>query len=358
MSLQSFPDWSKVGRRIGKRLRGILDPPKNTGPTPEERKAQRQRDLLKGFAYFDTWDEVFEWDPAGVDQTQKANVSLCHRSIVGVHGTQGLKTRLVLCHDYSGGYHDYESNRASPVENKMYSCQNLQCVDTFIYFSHKLVCIPPASWANLLHRNGVKVLGTFILEPQSPNPERLFEDEGGTSLSARILAKMAETYAFDGWLINIEREFPGPSPQIVAKLQLFLRDLKRCLGHDKVVIWYDAVNVENEVEYQNGLTQLNASFAKSADALFTNYKWDKEQLRSSTECAALHDIRRNDVLFGVDVWAQNTNMPGPPRITFPPKGGGGTNTGFVCLSFSCLFAFDIDHQIISSLSFTSGTLQA
>ena len=37
-------------------------------------------------------------------------------------------------------------------------------VDTFIYFSHERVTIPPAAWADAARRSGSEVLGTFIVE--------------------------------------------------------------------------------------------------------------------------------------------------------------------------------------------------
>ena len=91
------------------------------------------------------------------------------------------------------------------------------------------------------------------------------------------------------------------------------------------------MTIDNEVDYQNGLTSKNASFASAADLLFCNYKWTKERLDEAESMSDKYGLHPKDIFFGVDVWAQNTNMPGPKRTTFPQKGGGGTNTGVVSL---------------------------
>lgn len=35
-------------------------------------------------------------------------------------------------------------------------------VDTFVYFSHQLLTIPPIPWIFSAHRNGVEILGSLI----------------------------------------------------------------------------------------------------------------------------------------------------------------------------------------------------
>lgn len=73
----------------------------------------------------------------------------------------------------------------------------------------------------------------------------------------------------------------------------------------------------------------NIPFALAADSLFTNYRWTIKSLKEAASTGERHGLHPTETAFGVDVWAQNTNMPGPPRITFPQHGGGGTNTGLV-----------------------------
>jgi len=180
-----------------------------------------------------------------------------------------------------------------------------------------------------MHRNGVKVLGTFLIERHTPEIERMLEQENGKFTIANQLALMADAYGFDGWLLNIEGEFPGHTKDYLKKLVGFISSLKYLLKPAGRVVWYDALSCDNEVDYQNSLTPKNIVYALAADALFTNYKWTLAKVEETRKIAKKKGLETASILFGVDVWAQNTNSPGPPRVTFPSKGGGGTNSGVV-----------------------------
>lgn len=232
-----FPDWKKIGWHVGKKLRDIISPPADTGPSREERRAKRLRDGAKGLVYFDYFDELEAWSPEDVNPVQQANTSLLKRSASRVHDQVGPTTLVLLCHDYSGGYHDYESARPSLLEAKMYACNYPQYVDTFVYFSHRLVCVPPPPWINAMHRNGVKVLGTFIVEPGKTHIERMLDQVDGEFIVAKQLATMAEVFGFEGWLLNIEMEFPKSIENLTGKINAFIRSLKRLLGPEGNVVW-------------------------------------------------------------------------------------------------------------------------
>ena len=233
----SFPDWNNIGRHIGKKLRDVLNPPANTGPSRQERRAQRLRDALRGLVYFDDFDELKSWSVEDVDPVQRANTPLLKRSASRVHDHMGPTTTVLLCHDYSGGYHDYESARPYLREDKIYACNYPQYVDTFVYFSHKLACIPPPTWINTMHRNGVKVLGTFIVEPGKIQIERMLDQVNGEFVVAKQLATMADVFGFDGWLLNIELEFPTTIKHPSEKVCAVIRNLKRLLGSAGSVVW-------------------------------------------------------------------------------------------------------------------------
>ncbi|KAH7393063.1 glycosyl hydrolase family 85 protein [Pyrenochaeta sp. MPI-SDFR-AT-0127] len=316
--------WKDILRPIRDGYRHLFPTP-DTGPTPEGRCKQRELDRVKGFIYFDTFEQLEVWSEAESDLIQRANTPLLHRRYVDAKDDPG-KASVLLIHDYAGNYHDYESVQGVSVDEEEYACEYLQYVDTFIYFSHKLVCVPPPTWTNSLHRNGVEALGTLLIEPQTVGSEQLLqcEDENERSFPmAKQLAKLAKHYSFDGWLINVEKSFPKDDWN-AELLQMFLRDLRAELGEGKRLIWYDALTINNKVSYQNALNSYNLPFAKETGNMLTNYCWNEAGAESSVQPASEH---LRSLHFGIDVWAQNTTKLTRPRITYPEKGGGGTNTG-------------------------------
>ena len=79
-------------------------------------------------------------------------------------------------------------------------------IDIFVYFSHNFVTIPPPSWTNAAHTNGVPVLGTLITEWEDGVQicSEFLQDRESFENLANQLVDIAEYYRFDGWLINIE----------------------------------------------------------------------------------------------------------------------------------------------------------
>ena len=86
-----------------------------------------------------------------------------------------------------------------------------------------------------MHRNGVKVLGTFILEPGKAHAERMLDQVNDEFKVAKQLATLAEVFGFDGWLLNIELEFPKIIKDQTGKMCALIRSLKRLLGPGNVV---------------------------------------------------------------------------------------------------------------------------
>ena len=124
---------------------------------------------------------------------------------------------------------------------------------------------------------------------------------------ATQLALIAEAYGFDGWLMNIEASFPGENlvPGELEALLKGLRSAVRELVPGGLVIWYDALTVLNQVDWQDGLTQLNTPFFNATDGLFTHYGWRERELRD-TRAVANTMNRVADIYTGIDCFGRGS----------------------------------------------------
>lgn len=193
-----------------------------------------------------------------------------------------------------------------------YSLQYWHHIDLFVYFSHFRVSPPPPLWTTAAHRNGVLVLGTLIteLEEGTRDNERLIFGPTGKPISdspnqqwstyyADKLIALAIENMFDGWFVNIESPCL-PTHQFALFLDYFTR---KSHEHDLVVMWYDSLTEDGEIDWQNGLTTKSKLFFDATDGIFTNYTWKPRDVINSSHLASQ---RRWDVFTGIDVWGRNT----------------------------------------------------
>ncbi|KAI5367981.1 Putative glycoside hydrolase, family 85, cytosolic endo-beta-N-acetylglucosaminidase [Septoria linicola] len=288
-------------------------------------ESKRVLDVLKGFTYLASFDELQQWSEEFADPLQRSNTPLVQRAR---GDDDDERSKVMLIHDYAGGYNDYESAQGVEVFTEQYSCEYLQNVESFVYFSHHLVSVPPPTWTNTCHRNGVKVLGTFIVEPGASQVDSILEqDDLGSYWVARKLACMAKHYDFDGWLVNIEAAFSIFSWSS-GRLERFLRQLRAELGQGSQLVWYDALTSFNFVWYQNTLNYLNVSFALAAGSILTNYAWTPELALTGKSRAIQSGLGLGNIYYGIDVYAQNSQHGSKhKRTTWPKVNGGGTGTG-------------------------------
>jgi len=109
----------------------------------KERRRQQQLDILKGFAYFYTFDELDKWRADQVLPLQRANTPLMQRASLEDNSSRPKKAKLTLIHDYAGNYHDYEQHMGADTEQSELGIKNYvlnwhSYVENFVYFSHKV----------------------------------------------------------------------------------------------------------------------------------------------------------------------------------------------------------------------------
>lgn len=160
-------------------------------------------------------DSLWQWAPPAEYEHDPA--SLPYRAPPShVLLEQTRRGRLLVCHDFKGGYHAYETGcyascsalGGASYGDGAYRVSAWELVDSFVYFSHSLVTVPPPAWINLCHAHEVKALGTLITEWDQGHQHcsRLFADTQAAETTARQLAALARYRRFEGWLINIENK--------------------------------------------------------------------------------------------------------------------------------------------------------
>ena len=222
---------------------------------------------------------------------------------------------LLHCHDFRGGYARSSDDWPQPVRtSSSYPFCHWRHVDAFVYFSHHRITIPPPSWTVAAHKEGVRVLGTVIVE----------WEEGARQLTALLdepahaeaLVRLCEYHRFDGWLFNVEA--PVACNRIPDLLD-FLRRLRTLLYQrlpHALLLWYDSVSaVTGEIAWQSHLhPEHTAPFFLTTDGVFTDYHWKAQHPAESAAQAAALGRPAHTVWTGIDVWGRGT------------FGGGGWNT--------------------------------
>ncbi|CAH0578949.1 unnamed protein product [Chrysodeixis includens] len=183
-----------------------------------------------------------------------------------------------------------------------YTFYNWAGIDIFCYFSHHLITIPPLGWINVGHAHGVKVIGTVITEWADGITfwDQVLASELEYHNLASALVAIAKTLKFDGWLLNVENKIAKPDV-LLDFVRHFHRLLHQELPH-AVLVWYDSVTIQGNLNWQNGLNERNKAFFDVCDGFFTNYSWTVSDVVSSAEAA---EERVTDLFIGIDVWGRN-----------------------------------------------------
>lgn len=169
------------------------------------------------------------------------------------------RPEVLVCHDYKGNYLDDKFINGTPKWEE-YRFYNWNCIDTFCYFSHNLVTIPTLQFLNAAHKNGVKVIGTLIVEG-SDGQKALYEDILSnieqSELVANCLVDISKRLKFEGWLLNVEVTVDEEKMPILEHFVKYLTNKTRREVVQGKVIWYDSVTHDGKLAWQNELNENN-----------------------------------------------------------------------------------------------------
>ncbi|KAK9366311.1 glycosyl hydrolase family 85-domain-containing protein [Lipomyces kononenkoae] len=268
--------------------------------------------------YFSSLKAVKDWHESPDDlQISRSGLRRRHR-----YPDRVFSPRLLVCHDFKGGYSPDEDDLFQgffPHKTGVaYWARAFAMVDTFVYFSHKRVAVPPVSWTNACHKSGVRCLGTIIFEHESSVSDArllLAPNESGTGyLYADIFVRLAKHYGFDGYLLNMETTMGSPAEarELLNFIEYLKFRLHKVVGPEARVIWYDSLTTQNKIDYQDALNMTTLPFFRAADGLFTNYFWEDRQVFEGARLAGT--IFRLQLWTGLDVWGRNVKYPAKWKI--------------------------------------------
>jgi hypothetical protein len=178
--------------------------------------------------------DLLAWDPSSARPFDVASVALA--------GRVDLPTPRMLVGFDNGPWSywpDFDLGaQGSASTGNVYNFSHWQYLDSFYYYFHQLVSVPPTVWVNAAHRNGVTALGTVTADCNGCADEmnELFEQHGEAAVDQ--LQSLAATYGFDGWIIDVENGATLSDQLIAAMRELASRTLPN--GRRVQVVYYQA----------------------------------------------------------------------------------------------------------------------
>lgn len=242
-----------------------------------------------------------------------------------------------------------------------------QYVDTLVYWGGSsgegLIVAPSPDVVDAGHKNGVKVTGTIFF-PQAAHGGKmewlntfLQKDEQGNFPIVDKLIEVADTYGFDGWFLNQESEGTEEEP-LTAEHAHLMRELIARFQEKApglTLIYYDSMTEEGKMDWQNALTDANASFLKDAegaagaDSMFLNFWWtldelaDQELLKASAEKAREIGVDPYALFAGVDVQSDGYGTPIRWNLFEESKNSTYTSLGLYCPNWAYSSASDMEN---------------
>lgn len=176
----------------------------------------------------------------------------------------------------------------------------------FNYFSHYYITIPPLTWINACHRNGVPIIGTIIVEFDAGKKvlDQLLRSREDTNRYIEAIVLVTKNFGFEGWLLNIECR---ADPEQVPSIKAFTRQLSKRIHEeipDGIVIWYDSVTESGKLDWQNEVNAQNIDMYKGTDGILVNYTWTSSHLQRTVDILQNNQVEMAKVYIGIDIFGR------------------------------------------------------
>lgn len=179
-------------------------------------------------------------------------------------------------------------------------------IDYFCYFSHDYVTVPTLSWINAAHNNGVKVLGTIIVESLQGRIllDQILKSRSYMNAVIESLVLVAKTCQFEGWLLNVECSLDeGKIPMLKEFVDRLTVRMHQDVPHG-IVLWYDSIIETGALSWQNELNDNNKSFFDLCDGILINYTWNEKNLERTVRILDEKGGDAHKVFIGIDVFGR------------------------------------------------------
>jgi len=194
------------------------------------------------------------WMPAQVPPSQRATTTF-NASLAA-----GFRTpRLFAATDQAGnfvkpGMNDYTNAfQGAGDTGNMYNFSQWPYVGLVYYYNHAAMAVPPTGWTNTAHRHGTPIVGVMTGDCAGC-PQAVNEFYADAAAAATQMALIANTYGFDGWLIDVENGVDRNQAIAVMKT---LRPKPGPGGRPLVLLYYEAG--VNDLSRQTAQAAFNAA---------------------------------------------------------------------------------------------------
>jgi hypothetical protein len=194
------------------------------------------------------------WKPDQVPPSQRATTTF-NASLAAGFSTP----RLFAATDQAGNFVKPEMNdytnafQGAGDTGNMYNFSQWPYVGLVYYYNHAAMAVPPTGWTNTAHRHGTPIVGVMTGDCAGC-PQAVNEFYADAATAATQMALIANTYGFDGWLIDIEN---GVDRNQAIAVMRALRPKPGPGGRPLVLLYYEAG--VNDLSRQTSQAAFNAA---------------------------------------------------------------------------------------------------